>query len=175
MAIVADRMADRYGLLIFSDKPDCFIKAGRGHAHYNACREALYNRMAETVSPDFEELFTFVGTHLRKRALLVFLTNLDDPMLAGSFISAMQGSSRRHVLIVNMFRPPGAHPLFSSVDIREVQGIYQHLAGHTLWESLIETRRRLRQHGAGFSLLDREQLCSRLVSQYLEIKQRQVL
>jgi hypothetical protein len=74
-----------------------------------------------------------------------------------------------------MFRPPGAHPLFSSVDIREVQGIYQHLAGHTLWESLIETRRRLRQHGAGFSLLDREQLCSRLVSQYLEIKQRQVL
>lgn len=175
MAMVADRLADRFGLLVFGDKPESFVKAGRGRAHYNACRDALYNRMPRTVSPDFGELFTFVGTHLRKRALLVFLTSLDDPMLAENFIHAMQAAARQHILMVNMFRPPGAYPLFTSADIRNVEGIYQHLVGHMRWASLSETRRLLRQRGAALHLLDKDQHCSQLVSQYMEIKQRQLL
>ena len=175
MAVIADQLSDRFGLLIFSDKPEGFIKAGRGQAHYNACRDALYNRMPYTVSPDFDELFTFVGTHLRKRALLVVLTSLDDPMLAESFIHAMGGAARQHVLMVNMFRPPGAHPLFSDPDVHQVQGIYQHLVGHMLWSSINETRRQLKQHGAALHLLDKDQLCSQLMTQYMEVKQRQVL
>lgn len=175
MAVVAEQLSDRFGLLIFGDKPECFIKAGRGTAHYNACRDALYNRMPQTVSPDFDELFTYVGTHLRKRALLVFLTNLDDPVLAESFTHAMRTASRQHILMVNMFRPPGAHPLFSSPDIKKIQGVYQHLVGHMLWASINETHRRLKQKGAALHLLDENQLCSQLVSQYMDIKQRQVI
>jgi uncharacterized protein (DUF58 family) len=175
MAVVSEQMADRYGLLIFSDQPDCFIRAGRGHAHYNACREALYDRRARLVSPDFDELFAFIGTHIRKRALLVFLTNLDDPMLAESFEQSMTIAGRRHMVMVNTFRPPGAHPLFSSQDVKSPSGIYQHLAGHALWEALFETRRRIRRHGAGLELLEPSQLCSQLVRQYLDVKQRQVL
>jgi len=175
MAMVADRLSDRYGLLVFGDKPEGFIKAGRGRAHYNACRDALYSRMPRAVSPDYDELFTFVGTHLRKRALLVFLTSLDDPMLSESFIHAMQAACRQHILMVNMFRPPGAYPLFTSSQIRQVQGIHQHLVGHMLWSAINDTRRLLKQHGAALHLLDKEQLCSQLVSQYMEVKQRQLL
>jgi uncharacterized protein (DUF58 family) len=175
MAVAADKLSDRFGMLIFGDKPECFIKAGRGRAHYNACRDALYNRMPRSVSPDFDELFTYVGTHLRKRALLVFLTSLDDPVLAESFIHAMTAASRKHILMVNMFRPPGAHPLFSSPDIKRVQGIYQHLVGHMHWASINETHRRLKRHGASLHLLDENELCSQLVSQYMDAKQRQIL
>ncbi|PID40664.1 MAG: DUF58 domain-containing protein [Proteobacteria bacterium] len=175
MAVVAEQQSDRYGLLVFSDKTDCFIRAGQGHAHYNACREVLYDRRASLVSPDFDELFTFIGTHIRKRALMVFLTSLDDPMLADSFEHSLSSTARRHMVMINMFRPPGAYPLFSSADVHSPRGIYQHLAGHTLWESLIETRRRIRRHGAGFELLDQARLSSQLVQQYLNIKQRQVL
>ncbi len=175
MAVVAEQLSDRYGLLIFGDKPEYFIKAGRGKAHYNACRDGLYNRMPQTVSPDFDELFAYVGTHLRKRALLIFLTSLDDPMLAESFTRAMRASTRQHILMVNMFRPPGAHPLFTSPDIKKAQGIYQHLVGHMLWTSIDETHRRLKQHGAALHLLDGDQLCSQLVGQYMDLKQRQVI
>jgi uncharacterized protein (DUF58 family) len=175
MAVVADRLSDHYGLLVFGDKPEGFIKAGRGRAHYNACRDALYSRMPRAVSPDFDELFSFVGTHLRKRALLVILTSLDDPMLSESFIHAMQAVCRQHIVMVNMFRPPGAYPLFTSPQIRQVQGIHQHLVGHMLWSAINDTRRLLKQHGAALHLLDKNQLCSQLVSQYMEVKQRQVL
>jgi uncharacterized protein (DUF58 family) len=175
MALAAERAADRYGLLIFGARPDCFIKAGRGKAHYSACREALYHRMPSEVSADFDELFTFIGTHLRKRALLVFLTHLDDPLMAESFIGAMRSCSRKHLLMVNMFRPAGAHALFSSADIHNVAGIYEHLAGHMIWQSLSDTRRKLRQYGVGFAFLDKADIGSQLVGQYMEIKQRQIL
>jgi uncharacterized protein (DUF58 family) len=175
MGIAASKAADRYGLLIFSDRPDCFIKAGRGQAHFNACREALYNRMPSLASPDFEELFAFVGTRLRKRALLVFLTSLDDPVLSENFLQAMTPAAKKHILLINMLRPPGAHPLFHSDKIRAPDGIYQHLVGHMLWNNLAETRRKLRRHRAGFQLLDNEALCGQLVRQYMDIKQRQIL
>ena len=175
MAMAANQAADRFGLLIFSDKPDCFIKAGRGPAHFNACREALYNRMPRLVSPDFDELFTFVGTRLRKRALLVFLTSLDDPVLSENFYQAMPAAAQKHILMINMLRPPGAHPLFSSDRISGIDGIYQHLVGHMLWNTLADSRRKLRQQGAGFYLLDNEALCGQLVQHYMDVKQRQIL
>ena len=175
MAVAAERAADRYGLLVFDDKPDCFVKAGKGIAHYNTCREVLYNRMPRQVSPAFDELFTFIGTHIRKRAMLIFLTNLDDPLLSENFIDTMSIAADRHVLMVNMCRPPGAYPLFSSPEVNRVEDLYQHLAGHMLWSSLSDTRRKLRQYGAGFTLLEEDQLCSQLIGQYLEVKQRQML
>lgn len=175
MALAADRASDRYGLLVFSAKPDCLIKAGRGRAHYNACREALYNRMPRNESPDFDELFTFIGTHLRKRAMLLFLTNLDDPLLSENFVRAMQVCARQHVLLVNMFRPAGAYPLFSSADVHRKRGIYEHLTGHMIWNALSTTRRQFQQYGVGFALLDNRQISTQLVAQYQEVKRRQIL
>jgi uncharacterized protein (DUF58 family) len=175
MALAAERAADRYGLLVFSDTPNGLIKAGRGRAHYNACRDALYNRMPDAVAPDFNELFTFMGAHLRKRALLVILTSLDDPVLSESFLHTVSGMARRHVMMVNMLRPRGAHPLFSVSDVRETAGIYQHLAGHLIWSTLEETGRQLKRQGVGFHLLDHASLAGQLVNQYMEVKQRQLL
>jgi uncharacterized protein (DUF58 family) len=175
MALATDRAADRFGLLLFGARPDLFIKAGRGRSHYNACRDALYHRMPAQVSPDFGEVFAFLGSHVRKRALLLFLTSLDDPLLSDSFVTTMQTAARRHIMLVNMFRPPGAYPLFSSSAVRQIDGIYQHLAGHVLWSALDETRRRLQQHGVGFQLLDKQRLSGQLVGRYLEIKQKQLL
>lgn len=175
MALAADRASDRFGLLVFGAKPDCLIKAGRGRAHYNACREALYDRMPQNESPDFDELFTLIGSQLRKRAMLVFLTNLDDPLLSESFVHAMRVCARQHVLMVNMFRPAGAYPLFSSGDVHRERGVYEHLTGHMIWSSLSTTRRKLQQYGVGFTLLDNEQLSTQLVGQYMDAKQRQIL
>jgi hypothetical protein len=131
--------------------------------------------MPQRVSPDFDDLFAFIGTYLRKRALLLFLTHLDDPLMAEDFVGALRACARQHVVRVNMFRPAGAYPLFSSPDVHSTQGIYEHLAGHMAWSALSDTRRRLRQCGAELTLLDKDQISSQLIGQYMEIKQRQLL
>jgi len=175
MALAAERQGDLFGLLTFDDKVRSYFKAKTGKAHYNVCRDALYTLQPQSVSPDFTELFTFIGSKIRRRALLVFLTHLDDPILADSFTQYVDLISRRHVVLVNMFKPLVAKPLFSSESVSSINEIYSALGGHMLWRRLRETQKVLQRQGVGFNLLKNENLCTDLVSQYLTLKRRQIL
>lgn len=173
--IFAEKQGDLFGIVTFADKVQGIIKAKNGKAHYDACRDMLYTLQPENVTPDFSELFTFIGTRVRKRALLIFLTNLDDPVLAREFIRSVSIVSRQHLVMVSMMRPKGANPLFSSPDVNSVDDIYKNFGGHFLWKCVYETEKILKQYGIGFSLLDNEKMFAQLISQYLDIKQRQIL
>ena len=175
MAMAAERQGDLFGLLTFDDKVRSFLKARMGKAHFNVCRDALYMLQPQSVSPDFTELFTFIGTKIRRRALLVFLTHLDDPILADSFTRYIDLISRHHVVLVNMIKPMVAKPLFTSESVSSINDIYNDLGGHMLWRRMRETQKVLQRRGVGFAMLDNENLCAELVSQYLTLKRRQVL
>jgi uncharacterized protein (DUF58 family) len=175
MAMAAERQGDLFGLLTFDDKVRSFLKAKMGKAHFNVCRDELYMLQPQGVSPDFAELFTFIGTKIRRRALLVFLTHLDDPILADSFTQYINLISRHHVILVNMLKPMVAKPLFTSETVSTVNDIYNDLGGHLLWRRMRETKKVLQRSGVGFAMLDNENLCAELVSQYLTLKRRQVL
>jgi len=175
MGLAADRQGDVFGLLAFDDRVRQFVRAKNGRAHYDVCRDALYTLQAQSVTPDYQELFSFIATKIRRRALLIFLTNLDDPVLSESFTSNIDIISRKHLILVNMLKPVGAEPLFSNPSVNSTDDIYQKLGGHLLWRHLRETEKYLRRHGIGFYLLQNENLCLDLVSQYLSVKRRQIL
>jgi uncharacterized protein (DUF58 family) len=175
LGLAADRQADEFGLLAFDDRVRKFVRAKSGKAHYDVCRDALYTLQARSVTPDFSELFTFIATKIRRRALLIILTNLDDPILAESFSANIDVISRQHLLLVNMLKPSGAEPIFSNLPVETVDDIYQKLGNHLLWRHLCKTEKYLRRRGTGFYLLENENLCTDIVSQYLTVKRRQVL
>ena len=175
MALASERQGDLFGLLTFDDKIRAFLKAKMGKAHFDVCRDTLYTLQPQSVSPDFAELFTFIGTKIRRRALLVFLTHLDDPVLADSFTRHIDLISRNHVVMVNMIKPMVVKPLFASESVSSVNDIYRDLGGHMVWRQIRETQKVLQRRGVGFSMLDNATLCSELVSQYLTLKRRQVL
>ncbi len=175
LGLAAERQGDLFGILLFDDRVRGYAGAKNGKAHFNACRDMLYTLQPNHVSPDFSELFTFIGTRIRQRSLLLFLTNLDDPVLAQSFTKNIDIISRRHLVLVNMLTPSAARPVFSSSTIASVDELYQKLGGHTLWQSLRETKKILRRRGADFSTLDHEAICTELISKYLSVKKRQIL
>jgi uncharacterized protein (DUF58 family) len=175
LGLAAERQGDLFGLVAFSDKLRQFVRAKHGKPHYNACREALYHLEAERVSPDFAELCTFLRLRLRRRALLIFLTELDDPVLAESFIHNARLISRQHLVLVNMLRPQGALSLFHDANVHEVDDVYRSLAGHLLWHKLRETEKVLGSAGVRMSLLDPARLSAELIASYQNIKERQLL
>jgi uncharacterized protein (DUF58 family) len=175
MGIAAERQGDQFGLLHFSDRVDNFIRAKSGRAHFNTCRDILFHISSEYVNPDFDEVCSFICSKLRRRALLVFLTNLDDPVIAESFTRNMDMLRRKHVVLVNMLKPHGVEPLFSRSAAGSTDEMYAHLGGHIIWHNLEELSRALKQHGVGFSLLNNEKMCNQLVSQYVNIKKRQLI
>ncbi len=174
IGMAAEKQGDNFGIGVFSDRVSRFIKAKNGKAHYSTCRDMLYTVQPHRVSPDFSEFFTFVGTKIRKRSLLIVLTSLDDPVLSESFMKSVEILSRRHLVMVGMLKPAMANPVFSG-DVKSVNGIYQSLSGHLLWNTLREMKRSLYRHGIGFSLLDDKQMSIQLISNYIDIKQRQLL
>jgi hypothetical protein len=105
----------------------------------------------------------------------VFLTSLDDPALAESFMRNVNLVRLQHVVLVNMIRQPGVRPLFTDPKISHVDDIYEHLGGHLQWQRLRRLQKALERRGVQFSLLEFERLSAELVSQYLSIKQRQLL
>jgi uncharacterized protein (DUF58 family) len=175
LGLAAEQQGDLFGVLTFSDRVDRFVRAKNGKTHFSACRDALYTVEPKTVTPDFEELFTFIQLRLRRRALLVFLTALDDPVLAESFARNLELICHRHLVLVNMIHPPGVGPLFTGGEPESVDDIYEHLGGHLRWEDLRELEKKLQRRGVQFSLIADERVSFELVQQYLNAKRRQVL
>ncbi len=175
MGLAAERQGDLFGLAVFDRTVRNFIRAKNGQAHYDSCRDVLYTLQPQSASPDFTEVFTFIATHIRRRALLVFLTSLDDPVLAENFAQHIDIISWRHLVIVGMVKPVLANPIFSTPAVACLDDIYQNLGGHMLWRNLREIEKILQRNGVGFALLENENLCTGLISRYLSIKRRQIL
>ncbi len=175
LAQAAERQGDLFGLLTFTDKAEVFLRAKNGKQHYAACRDALYALEPQGITPDFDEISSFIRTRLRRRALLIFLTSLDDPVLAESFTRSMTLLAGQHLVLVNMIKPPGADPLFTRGGLTGLDDIYRHLGGHLQWHNLRELEKVLQHRGVSFRLLENEKLAAGLVTQYLGVKQRQLL
>ncbi len=175
LGLAAEQQGDLFGLLTFTDQVKTFVRAKNGQAHFNACRDALYTLQPQIVTPDYDEVATFIRLRLRRRALLVYLTSLDDPVLAESFIRNLDLLRHQHLVIVNMLQPPGVAPVFSNPNLASMDELYQHLGGHLLWQNLRELEKVLQRRGVRFSLLQNERLSADLVSQYLGLKQRQAI
>ena len=174
LGLAAEQQGDLFGLLTFTDRVERFVRAKNGQAHYSACRDALYALQPKIATPDFDELCTFIRLRLRRRALLVFLTALDDPAIAESFVRNLELIRRQHLVLVNMLQPPGVAPLFSHPGVARLDDLYGELGGHLRWQKLRELKGVLQRHGVQFSL-PAERLSAEIVSQYLNVKQRQML
>jgi len=175
LGAAAEKRGDLFGLAAFARNVEAFTRARNGKAHYAACRDAIYRIEPRPVAPDFEEIATFLRLRLRRRALLLFLTALDDPVLAEHFVRATRLLSRRHLVVAAALRPAGAQPLFRGDDVETVDDVYRHLAGHLTWRRLRELESSLSRQGVRLALVEPAELSSGLVRLYDEVKQRQLL
>jgi len=175
LALAAQRQGDRFGLITFSDRPLRMVRARSGMDHFRLCRETIYNLHPRRVSPDFRELFTSLQLNLRRRSLLIFFTSLDDPLLAETFAREVSLVARRHLVLVNVMRTAGTHPLFEDDAPADVEAAYQALAGQMLWNKMHELQIALRNRGVRLSVVDSQNIKAQATAAYLEIKRRQLL
>jgi uncharacterized protein (DUF58 family) len=112
---------------------------------------------------------------IKRRALLVFLTSLDDPVLSEAFLSSMDFVARRHLVLAIMLLAPSVRPLFTPPGVEKIDDIYQNIAGHLRWTHLTELRRQLHQRGIQLCLVSNQSVSLEMVTQYIALKRRQAL
>src|ERR1017187_10503953 len=174
LALVAEHQGDRFGLLTFSDRTHRFVRAASGINHFRLCRETIYNLQARRVSPDFRDVFTTLQLNLRRRALLVFFTSLDDALLAETFEREVSLLARRHVGLVNVTRP-AIEPLFSGEPAPDLDALYTALAGQMLSNRIRRLGLALGNRGVRLSTVDSLRIKTQVTAEYLEVKRRQLL
>jgi uncharacterized protein (DUF58 family) len=172
---VAQTQADRFGLVTFSDRTHKFVRARNGMDHFRLCREAIYNLQASRVSPDFRDVFTALQLNLRRRALLVFFTSLDDALLAETFEREIPILARRHLVLVNTPQPPGLKPLFTDASSADLDSLYSGLSGQMIVNRLRQLSLALSNRGVRLSVVDPRRIKTQVTAEYLEVKRRQVL
>jgi len=174
LALAASRYNDLFGLATFRSTVETFLRARGGRQQMTATREALYDLTTDWVSPDFQEIATFLRLSLRRRSLLVFLTDLSDPTLGEDFLRGMEILAPHHVVIVCSLKPSGVAPLFEH-DAESREAVVEQLAGHLAWARLDLLRRSLRRRNVELHLLEEETLAADVVQRYLSVKRRQLL
>ncbi|QYY35101.1 DUF58 domain-containing protein [Ruficoccus sp. ZRK36] len=174
LSLAAVRQGDLFGLMTFSRDTTGFLRASSGPAHLRCVQDHLFTIKPNKVFPDFEEMFRFVRTNLRRRSLIILLTDLSDPAAFESFRQHVGLISRRHILLVNMLTMAGVGPLFQRGDDRK-DDIYTRLAGHLIWKDLHDYTRLLAAQRVDLRLLKSENLALEVVNQYLTVKKRQLI
>lgn len=174
LLMAAGRQGDRFGLVTHDSRLRAFLRARSGALHYGACREAVHALEPGEDSPDFGDLFAQLRSRLSRRALLVFLTDLGDPVLADDFVRNVRVLSRQHLVLVNQVRTPGVEPLFGR-EVTDEDEIHARLAGHFQWRDAHDVADRLRPLGVTAAMPTSERLATEVVGQYLQVKGRQLL
>jgi len=175
MGLAAELQGDLFGVVTFDSRVKRFIKAHGGRGHYNACRDAIYDAEPNAENPDFAELFSFIRIRLRKRALIVVLTNLSDPVLADEFARHVNLVSRNHLVLALSIKDPEVAPMFSTGPVPTASAAYAALGAHLEWDNLQRVRQALRMRNVSLTFAPHESLSAELVTQYLSQKERQLL
>ena len=175
LALCAERQGDRFGLILFSDRVHSVVEARRGAEHFRLCRDAIYNAQPRRVNPDFAEVCDSLQRKLRRRSLIVFLTCLDDALLAETFERDVAIMSRRHLVLVHLMRSSESRPMFDGPPLRDLDDAYSALASQLQWNRIRRVQRTLENRGVRLSLLDPGQAKQQVAAAYLDVKRRQLL
>lgn len=166
---------DHFGFGSFSNRVGSFVKATHANSFDAVFRRALYPLRPAPVAPGYDEICSTLRTRAKRRALVVFFTSLAEPQLAESFLEASQLLRRQHVIVVASPTDAYVKPLFADENIDELEDIYGQLAGHLLWKKLTELRSKLAAVGIRMHNVAPAKLGLVAATEYLDVKERQLL
>ena len=97
---VAATGGDRVGLIAFDDQIRAFVPTQRGTAALRALRTTMSGLDATLTEPDYASAFRLLATRQRRRALVVFFTDVIDERAARQFVAYAGRAAMRHAVVV---------------------------------------------------------------------------
>jgi uncharacterized protein (DUF58 family) len=168
---VAATSGDRVGLVAFDDQIRASVPPQRGDRALKGLHRALSGLEATLTEPDYLSAFRVLATSQRRRALVVFFTDVVDVRAAKSFVAYAGRAASRHLLVVvaiqNEALMAAARPSAAGAT-----ALYQSAAAEELVRERDEALARMRS--AGLVVLDvaPSRMAAAVVNRYLEIKAR---
>ena len=167
VALVADEVGDRSGVVVFDDEIRRRLTPRRSGGR--AVIQAILDVEPRLVDSDYDLAFRSVGNS--KRGLVVVFTDLVDEAAARSLLAAVPVLARRHAVVVASVTDPDLHDAM----VREPQttrDVYGTAIALDVLDARTRVAARLRRTGAVVLEASPAQLGEACVGAYLRLKAR---
>jgi uncharacterized protein (DUF58 family) len=101
LAYAALRSGDRVGLLTFSDRVEHFLPPRKSRGHAWACIRAAFETWPATGQTDLGAAVSYVSKVMRRRAVVVVLSDFVSPRPFADGLAALQRRHKVHALLVH--------------------------------------------------------------------------
>lgn len=171
---MAARGGDHAGIVVFGRKVKKFLPPKRGVEHFDAVLEALHDLEPELIEPSYAKAFQFISANLKKRALVVILTDLVDKESSKELLGSLKLLRPRHLPLVTTI---GDRDL--NLTVSKVPADVKEMFTQSAAEEIIHQRDaalRLVETQGGLALdVNASSLAPRLLETYLKVKERGLL
>jgi uncharacterized protein (DUF58 family) len=168
LAFVALRQGDSAGLMTFADAEERFVPARKSRATVNAFLEALYDAQPTLRPPDYHEAATRLSRRLKRRSLVVVISNLRDED-EESLAPALALLRRRHLVLFANLREVVLDEI-RAAPVKTLDDAVTHCAEAVYERDRVHAMRRLQGSGVMFLDVPPERLAFSLVNRYLDLK-----
>lgn len=171
---VAATSGDRVGAMVFDQEVRAFVPPNRGDAALRLIRNALVPVTATMAEPDYAGAFRYLAARQRRRALIVFFTDVIDERASRALVAHVTRSAARHLVVVVALRNDAVFEAAVPRGERDL-ALYTSAAAEELVAGRQAVLERMRR--AGVSVLDvsPQHMTAAVVNKYLEIKGRGAL
>jgi uncharacterized protein (DUF58 family) len=196
LSYVALARKDQVGLMCFSNEIHTFVPPKGGSGQMNRLLHAAYDRFPQMVESRYDDAFLHLASHVRKRALVVLITNVIDDVNAHQIERHLTTFTGRHLPLAVLLRD---HAVYDALDVMDDElqlldklhpadsraaSVLESVSDEQLYEAagaadILTWRRHVLAdlEMKGVLLVDAfpERLTGQLVNRYLEVKARHLL
>ena len=174
LSYAALRTGDRVGFYAFDAKPQQWMEPAAGVAAF----PRLSHRASEVDYAEAETNYTLglaqLGARLRRRTLVVLLTDFIDTITAELMIEHVAHLTRRHLVIFVALSDPAWREL-AEEEPTKASALYEAVVASEFGQERRRVLQRLQGLGAICIDAPPSQVSTDLVNQYLDLKRREVL
>jgi len=170
LSYVAQKRGDSLAVASFSNKIESFLPSVRGPSLLPRVLESLYAVQVRSVESDYWQVIAQVMTMLKRRSLLILLTDVLDSSASAGLVNNLSRAAEKHLVLCVVLTEPRLGEIAHGIPITVEQSYRKAAACDQL------RRRRLalesmRSRGILVLETDPAHLSIHLVKRYLEIRQ----
>ncbi len=174
MAQLALYSGDRVGLLAYGEGVQQRLLPGRGAAHLRQVIEALATIQAETGEADHLRATAILNRLQPRRSLILWITDLAESVMRPEVVEGAMQLLHRHVLLFVAMAQPEVEQIASQLPTN-VEQMFLAAAAQQMTSRRELLLARLYEQGALTMDLHPDALTSRVLNQYLSVKERAMI
>lgn len=174
LATIAGLASDRVGLVAFAAEILAASAPRSTRSSIARLSEMLYDLEPRFEESNYPRAFSYLRHHLPKRSMIVFLTDVIDPLTQAA-VMAEAGSLAAHHVLICVFMNDAAVSDALAVEPRTVAEAYRSNVALGLANERRVAKATLERTGAIVIDVPAKQLTTALINEYLRVKRRALL